>query len=272
MFYFEKNNAKIYYEVLGDKNSSESVVFLNGVMASTSSWSEQVKAFEKLGYKIILHDFIGQLKSDKIKDTYSFSDHARDLRDLLDYLKVESANLIGTSYGGEVAMKFAILYPQYVDSLSIIDSVSETDELMDAFIDSWVIAAEKLDGEDFFNVMAPSIYGNSFMKNNKEFLSSRAKNMNSIPKSYFKGQIKLYETFKNDVYMTDELHKIKAPTMIICGEEDYLKRKKFSEIIHKNIDNSQYITIPDSGHVTIFEKAKEVNAILTGFIITNEIE
>lgn len=270
MSYFEKNNTKIYYEVLGDRYSSECVVFLNGVMASTNSWSNQIEAFENLGYKIILHDFVGQLKSDKIKDSYTFSEHAKDLKDLLDYLKVENANLIGTSYGGEVAMKFSILYPEYVNSLSIIDSVSETDELMDAFIDSWIIAAEKLDGEDFFNVMAPSIYGNNFMKNNKEFLALRAKNMNSIDESYFKGQIKLYETFKNDVYMTDELHKIKAPTMVICGEEDYLKRKRFSEIIHKNIENSQYVTIPDSGHVTIFEKVKEINSILVGFIISNE--
>lgn len=270
MAYFENNGAKIFYDILGDKNSSKNVVFLNGVMASTNSWSAQVDTFKELGYKIIVHDFIGQLKSDKIKETYSFAEHAKDLKDLLDYLKITSANLIGTSYGGEVAMKFSVLYPSYVKTLNIIDSVSEIDDLMESFIDSWIIAAKKLKGEDFFNIMAPSIYGNDYMKNNKEFLKDRAKNMDTLPKSYFEGQIKLYETFKNDVFMTDEIDKIKAPTMIICGEKDYLKRKKFSKMIHEKIENSQYVTIPDSGHVSIFEKAKEVNTILAGFILLNE--
>ena len=53
---FTINGVELYYEVTGDLASKEAIVFLNGVMASTTSWVYQVELFKKLGYKILLHD------------------------------------------------------------------------------------------------------------------------------------------------------------------------------------------------------------------------
>jgi 3-oxoadipate enol-lactonase len=53
----------------------------------------------------------------------------------------------------------------------------------------------------------------------------------------------------------------------VLGSEDLLKRPKFSKIIHDNIKNSEYVIIPECGHVAIFEKVEEVKSILLGFIL-----
>ena len=259
--------VNLFYEVFGKESSEKTVVFLNGVMASTNSWYNIANVFEALDFKVVLHDFKGQLKSDKPPGPYTFKEHAEETKAILKHLKIQKAHLIGTSYGGEVAMKFAGLYPEKVESISIIDSVSELDGIMEYLIDSWIVSAASRNGEDFFKTMVPSIYGNSFIHENKEFLEERAKAMNKIPEDYFRGQIDLYNTFKNDVYMTQELKNIKCPAMIICGSEDILKRPKFSKIIHDNIKNSEYVIIPDCGHVAIFEKEEEIKSILLGFIL-----
>jgi len=261
------NGADLFYEVLGNESSEKTVVFLNGVMASTNSWYNIAKVFEALDFKVVLLDFKGQLRSDKPQGPYTFKEHCEETKAILEHLKIDKAHLIGTSYGGEVAMKFAILYPELTESISVIDSVSELDGILEYFVNSWKVAAVSGNGEEFFNVLVPSIYGNTFIKDNKEFLKERAKAMNSVPADYFKGQIELYNTFNNDVYMTNELKNIKCPAMIICGSEDLLKRPKFSKIIRDNIMNSEYVTIPDSGHVAIFEKEEEVKSILLGFIL-----
>jgi len=100
-------------------------------------------------------------------------------------------------------------------------------------------------------------------------LVKRAEGTASMPKDYFIGQVYLYETFLNDVYMTNELNKIQCPTAIVCGEKDILKPRKFSEIIANNISNSELTVIPDCGHVAIFEKPQELLSLSLGFLLKN---
>jgi len=260
------NGVNLYYELLGEKNTLGTVAFFNGVMATTNSWVYQVPLFLKLGYQILLHDFKGQLKSDKPVGPYTFKDHAIEAKALMDELGIKKVHLIGTSYGGEVAMKFAILYPEYVKSISIIDSVSELDDNLKWMVQGWKNLA-KGDPVDFFWGMAPSIYGNTFLKNNRETLEKRAQTLTKVPNDYFTGQIYLYDTFINDVFMTDELNQILCPALVVCGEDDILKKPKFSKIIANKIPNSEYALIPDCGHVTIFEKPNILNSLLLGFVV-----
>ena len=266
MDFINKDGKRISYTVLNEESKNEVLVFLNGVMASTSSWVNQYEVLAKMGYKIILHDFIGQLKSDKFEGVYSFQKHAEDLDQLLQLIAVEKVHLIGTSYGGEVAMKYATIYPQKVSSIIVIDSVSELDDTLIRSVEEWIDLASTYEGETFFYGMMPSIYGYNYIKNNKEFLSSRAKAMNKIPNDYFDGQIGLYKTFIQDVTMTKELHKIICPALIVCGKDDTLKPVRFSEIIQQNIKDSELIVIPDCGHVTIFEQPERLNEEIIRFL------
>jgi 3-oxoadipate enol-lactonase len=261
------NGLNIFYEEKGNPKSENVVFFLNGVMASTSSWNFQVPVFEKLGFRIILHDFRGQLRSDKPEGVYSFKQHADDTIELMNYLNIDQAHMIGTSYGGEVALKLAVDHPAQVKSISLIDSVSELDEVLKGFVYGWIDAAKAKEGERFFKLMMPTIYSDTFIRNNGEMLEKRTIAMKQIDPSYFDGQISLYKTFLEDVTMTQALHTISCPTLIICGENDILKPRKFSKIIHDEIKGSEYLIIPDCGHVTIFEKPNELNSAILGFVM-----
>jgi 3-oxoadipate enol-lactonase len=263
------SNVKLYYEDLGDPNSTEVVVFFNGVMASTNSWEYIYPTFLDKGFRVILHDFKGQLKSDKPEGPYTFEEHAREARGLLESLGVQKAHIVGTSYGGEVAMKYAILFPEMVKTISIIDSVSELDEVLKGFVLSWKVLCDTNDGTVFFNGMAPSIYGPVFMEKEREFLENRALAFGKVPSDYFTGQKYLYDTFVNDVTMTDDLKKINCPALILCGDDDILKKQKFSKLIAEQIPSSEYLLIPDCGHVAILEKPRELSSAILGFISKN---
>jgi 3-oxoadipate enol-lactonase len=268
---FSHPPVDLFYEIKGNPDSSNTVLFLNGVMASTSSWVNQLPPFQSAGFKIVLHDFRGQLKSSKPQGPYTFAQHAQDVMALMDHLNIPSAHLIGTSYGGEVALRCALDFPTLVTSLSIIDSVSELDETLKSTVTEWKDAAATHHGETFFYRMMPSIYSPGFIEKNRDMLSQRAKAMNAVSLDYFDGQITLYETFLNDVTMTSELHRIHCPTLILCGELDTLKPLKFSAIMAQAIQGSEYLTIPDCGHVAIFEKPNELNSALLGFILKQTI-
>ncbi len=267
---FATGNVNLFYEVNGKKGAKTAIVYFNGVMASTNSWDFMWPVFEDHDFQIIRHDFRGQLKSDKPAGPYSFAMHAEDAKKLFEHLGVEQVHIIGTSYGGEVAMKFAMLYPEMTKSISIIDSVSELDEVLKGFIDSWMNLCDLKDGEKFFRGMAPSIYGNTFYTENKVMLDERAKAFSQVDDSYFEGQKILYQTFKDDVNMTDELKTIQCPALVIVGQDDLLKRVKFSDILAREIPNAEYIRIPEAGHVAIFEKYRELNSMIYGFVLKND--
>lgn len=268
MSIFEKDTVKLYYELRGKEDAKETVVFLNGVMASTNSWYALSKPLEELGYRVLLHDFKGQLKSDKPEGPYSFLDHAKELLALLDHLNIHKAHVIGTSYGGEVALRFATAFPERMDSMVVIDSTSELTGVCQGFVSSWIAPARAGDGEAFFNTLMPSIYGESFLKKEEAFLRKRAKATKDIGEDYLHGQVILYETFLQDVAMDlSDLQKITTPTLVICGEQDILKTPKESLRIHQGIQDSEYVLLPDCGHVSIFEKPKEITTLLLGFLL-----
>ena len=264
---FMVNGTKLYYEIHGDPDGKETIAFLNGVMASTNSWELLYPIFERLGFRVVLHDFKGQLKSDKPAGPYTFAQHCAEAKALFEHLGVEKLHLVGTSYVGEVSMKFAILYPEMVKTISIIDSVSELDPVLKGFVLGWKILCDTGDGEAFFWGMAPSIYGPKFIEQNHEMLAHRAKAIKSNPNGYLEGQKILYDTFAQDVTMTDDLTKIQCPALIICGLDDILKPPKFSQILADTIPDAEYITLPDCGHVSIFEKPRELQSAISGFVL-----
>lgn len=271
MSIFKVNDIQLFYEEKGDPKSDKVIAFFNGVMASTNSWNLLWPIFVQLGYRVILHDFKGQLNSDKPKGPYTFDAHCYEADRLFDFLEVKTLHIIGTSYGGEIAMKYAMNYPERVKSITVIDSVSELDAVIINFVKGWSKLCDLYDGPTFFNGMLPSIYGANYLNENQAYLAQRANAMKEIQNDYFDGQKILYDTFLNEVEMTSDLYKIKCPSLIICGEDDLLKRPKFSRIIAENIDQSELIFIPDCGHVAIFEKPEELKSIILGFIIKNDL-
>ncbi len=257
----------MYVEVSGNVDSNTTVMFLNGVMASVSSWNDIKKPFEKLGFRVVCHDFVGQLKSNPLTSVYSFEMHAKDVIHIMDTLQISSAYLIGTSYGGEISIKLASLYPNRVDGMAVINSVSETDALMIATVNHWKKLCDIEDKEVFFWGMATSIYGVSYMEKFYDTMAIRAKAMNQLPASYFSSLKFLIDTFVKDANMTKELVNVKCPTLVICGEDDRLKPVKYSQIIAKSIVNSEFLLIVDCGHVTIFEQTETLVSALVGFFL-----
>ncbi|ODN29725.1 alpha/beta fold hydrolase [Fervidobacterium thailandense] len=265
------NGVRIFYELRGNPNSKEVVAFFNGVIASVGSWAQYVPVFEHMGFKILLHDFKGQLLSDKPAGPYTFKEHAAEARVLMEQLGIECVHLVGTSYGGEVALRFAIDYPEMVKTLCVIDSASELDRLMMSFIESWRTLALDGEPEKFYWGVVPTLYSSEYLAREFDTVKKRAELFKNVLQDYFYGQVQLYETFLTDLKLTPELHKIKCPTLVICGEKDILKPPKFSKIISDQIVGSEFVIVPDAGHVLIYEKPEVLKTLLVGFIFKHVV-
>ncbi|MBC7195130.1 MAG: alpha/beta hydrolase, partial [Caldisericia bacterium] len=225
------NETKIYYEIYGE---GETVAFLNGIFMSTQSFSNFLPLFS-INYQVLLHDFRGQWNSGKEGEKYSLELHSEDFYFLLKNLNIKKVNIVGVSYGGEVALKFATLYPEFVKSLIIISSVSEIDNELSEKIERWIEGAKTKNSQRFIDSWLKDVYSEKFLKKHEKFL--REKLNESLKNFNYESSIKLMESFlelKNNP-LTSHLNKIDSPTLIIAGEFDSLKPQKFSKIIHENI-------------------------------------
>jgi len=257
------NSINFNYELEGNGST---VVFINGLTMDLNGWYFQVQDFSKT-HQVLRYDCRGQGRSDKPDMEYSQFMHAQDLKDLMNKLDIQKAHLVGLSNGGMVAQHFAINFPDKVGALVLVDTCSYIDTLLDSIITLW-IRATQIGGSEFrYDVSIPFIFSEDFIKKNKETLlqmkivSSEINPPNAI--------IKLAEAcLKHNT--TDRLSEIKAPTLIIVGEEDTLIPVKYSKLLNEGISGSRLVIIKGSGHVPSIEKPGEFNRIVLNFLGEND--
>jgi len=253
---------KIYYEVYGE---GEPLVILNGIMMSTGSWSGFVDVFSSKN-KLVLVDFIDQGQSDKVEEQYSQELHVEILNELFNKLNLGKIHLLGISYGGEVAQRFALKYEEQLLSLILANTTSYTNEILKDIGDGWIYAAKTYDGSVFFKTTMPYVYSPEFYERNIQWLKEREKSFSvSLKAEWYEGFIRLVRSAE-DLNITEEIHKIKISTLIIGAEYDATTPLRYQEEIQKNILDSKLIVIKGSGHASMYEKPYEFVTAVCGFI------
>ena len=110
--FVETNGARVAYDVDG---GGEAVLLIHAGIANRSMWDGQVAAL-KDAYRVIRHDTrgFGETESDAV----SFSNRA-DIAAVLDEVGADSAHIVGLSRGGQIALDFALEFPDRVRSLTV---------------------------------------------------------------------------------------------------------------------------------------------------------
>ena len=254
----------IYYEVHGE---GEALVILNGIMMSTGSWTSFIDVFSE-NNKLILVDFIDQGRSDKMEECYSQDLHVEMLNELLENLKIEGVHLLGISYGGEVAQRFALKYGEKLLSLILANTTAYTNKLLKDVGEGWIHAASTYDGSKFFKATMPYIYSSEFYEKNILWLEDREKTFGeNTKKEWYEGFIRLVRSAE-DLDLREEIGDINTPTLIMSSEYDATTPERYQEELQRKIKDSKRITIKGSGHASMYEKPYEFAAAVLGFIHT----
>lgn len=109
------------YITIGNKKN-QAVVFLHGWGGSIASWGLIPARIAGFGFFSIVVDFAGFGESEEPSFPYAVNDYVDELKELLNQLGVESFILIGHSFGGRVAIKYASCYKDAVCKLVLVDS------------------------------------------------------------------------------------------------------------------------------------------------------
>ncbi|GEK91396.1 alpha/beta fold hydrolase [Alkalibacterium kapii] len=255
------NGKKLYYEVHGE---GKPLVILNGIMMSTTSWKEFIAPLSKIN-QLILVDFLDQGQSDKLTEAYTHKTQIEAIKELLDFLTSEPFHLFGISYGGEIALQFAINYPDSVERLLLFNTAAETSYWLEEVGNAWNKATH--DAEAYYLTTIPFIYSPLFFTENKAWMEERKKKLIPLFKepAFISSMIRLTNSSVN-FNVKNKLHLLKMPTLIAGAQYDFVTPFYQQEYLNKNIRNSELVYIPLSGHAIMYEKPHLFVSLIKGFI------
>jgi pimeloyl-ACP methyl ester carboxylesterase len=102
------------------------VVLLHSFLMDTTMWQPQVEAFGP-DYRLIAIDERGHGDT-PVNAPFDYWDVARDALAVLDALNIDAAAVVGTSQGGFVALRMALLAPERVTALAVLGTSGEAED------------------------------------------------------------------------------------------------------------------------------------------------
>lgn len=243
--------------------AGELVVMLHGVGGNRRNWFSQIAALEP-SFRAVAWDARGYGDSDNYVGAFGFGDVSNDLLRVLDHFGAERAHLIGLSMGGNIAMDFALRYPDRVASLVLADTdrgmrflPADSREEFLRLRETPILAGVALDE------MAGPILENLLGPDAKP--EARREMSDSIRCLHRESYVKaIRATIEFDV--TETLGAVTAPTLVIVGREDRLIPMRDAEAIARDIKGSTLIVIEKAGHLTNLEQAAIFNAAIRRFL------
>lgn len=230
--YANVNDIKQYYQVTG---SGTPVVLLHGGYDDADMWNIHtwLLAFH---YKVIVLDSRGHGRSERGNLPLTYEQMANDTLTLLDQLNIPNAHFVGWSDGAVIASQIAAQHPERVNKLMLFGAAYQADSYVDAF-------ALLLSTPELFLPFIDSLY-------KKRYLT-----LNPHPELWSQFQADLYSLWLSPCYFADQpystclngLQSINAPTMVVAGDLEIIKRAH-TQAIAASIPQAQLKIVPLASH------------------------
>src|SRR5215204_1187520 len=122
--FVQVDGARVHYQEFGD-TARPTIILIHGYTASLYVWKTVAPMLADAGFHVVALDLIGFGYSEKPKwFDYAISSQARIVARFMNRLGIGRATIVGSSYGGAVAATLALDYPERVEKLVLVDTVS----------------------------------------------------------------------------------------------------------------------------------------------------
>jgi len=252
----------MYYVIHG---SGEPVVLLHGAFMTisnnwTASWgnasTDWIAELSKTR-KVIAVEMQGHGRTADIKRDLTYENLADDVAELLDYLKVPSADIIGYSLGGGVAMQCAIRHPEKVRKVVSISAPFRQDGMVKEGLDA------------FPNLTAEAFKGSPIEIEYKKLSPTPDKFADLV------NHIKATALRPYD-FGSDKLKATKAPMFFIHGDADGVRLDHIAEMyrlkggdVHGDLrphPDSRLAILPNTTHVTLMDRMTTIVPMINDFL------
>jgi pimeloyl-ACP methyl ester carboxylesterase len=252
--YATVNGIKVYYEVYGE---GKPIVLLHGAFYTIEmNWGQLIPELSKTR-KVIAIEMQGHGHTPFSDRKLDIATLASDVAGVMDYLKVDSADVAGYSMGGSVAYQLTIQYPKRVRKLVIISSTYKTS--------GWLSVVNS-----GFKNFKPEFFDNTPIK--------AAYDASAPDKTKWKKFLQQMIDFAGVPFDCGDsnIAKITSPVLLISGDNDGLDKIELMKTYQllgggvsadlEPMPKSHLAIIPSQGHVTLMMQTKTILGYLDDFL------
>jgi 3-oxoadipate enol-lactonase len=257
------NGARLWYEAHGA--GGETVIFGHGLLWSGHMFAQQIDVLRQ-HYRCISFDWRGQGQSEVTRTGYDMETLYADTLALIDALGVKVCHFVGLSMGGFIGMRLAARRPDMITSLILLGTSADPEPAANVpkyrmlnLIGRWL---------GFGLVASPVMrimFGQKFLSDSAR-LGLRQEWRQRLLANHRIGITRATTGVIARPGIYDEIHTIKAPTLILVGDQDVATPPSVAQRIHARIPHSQLAIIPGAGHTSTIEEPEAVNAAILAFL------
>lgn len=252
--YAPVNGIKVYYEVYGE---GRPVVLLHGAFYTIDmNWGQLIPELSKTR-KVIAIEMQGHGHTPFSERKLSITSFASDVEGVMDYLKIDSADVVGYSMVGSVAYQFAVQNPKRLRNLVIISSTYKSS--------GWLPVVNS-----GFENFKPEFFDNTPLKTGYDAVAPDKTKWRKFLEQMF--------AFAQESFNVGDsnIAKISSPVLIISGDNDGLDKielMKTYELLGGGVSadlqpmpKSQLAIVPSQGHVSLMMQTTTILNYLNNFL------
>ncbi|HEY9846196.1 MAG TPA: alpha/beta fold hydrolase [Candidatus Caenarcaniphilales bacterium] len=254
-------------------NQGKPVILLHGLGSCVETWTYTIGALAH-SHRVYAVDLVGCGRSDKPSITYSLVEQAHFIKTFIDTFNLNRVSLVGNSMGGGVGLQFALLFPEAVEKLVLVDSLGLGQEI------NLILRLASLPfvkplfqpsriGTAFF--LKQVVYDASIITDDWVNVFYQIYTLPGAPEA-LQSQVKSLIDFwgvHSEVYrqIVDHLALINTPTLVVWGQQDPVLPVAHAQVAANLLQNAQLHILGQCGHWAQVERPKEFNSLVVEFLL-----
>ncbi len=242
---------------LESTDDAPTFVLLHGSLFNAFTWNEVMDFFSERG-QVVAYDQIPYGLSEKLvagdwteRNPYTFEAAVDQLFLFLDALDVNNVVLVGSSYGGTLAVQAALAQPERVEALVLVDAAVYVQEEMPA----WLFELPQM------RRLGP-LFARQFGQNeafirqtylNPDQISDERMTLTTIHTQVEDWDVAFWEYLRvwgvDTPDLAARIPEIQQPALVITGDSDAIVPVTDSQRLDSELPNSELVILPSCGHV-----------------------
>ena len=231
-------NARVRYEVLGE---GDPIILVHGLSGSMRWWRRNVQALAR-DHRVYLVDLPGFGTMSRVRTRFALVNVAQWLLAWMEAVNIQRAHFVGHSMGGYICIWIAAHRPEVVLHLVLVSPA-----VLSYIHTIWgyarpLLTAIRYVKRGFFPILAyDALRAGPFT------LLRAAHDLLSVDAE-------------------EDITKIKAPTLLIWGENDTLVPPSVGQILRTKIATSHLVILKNASHVSMYDQPQQFNQEVEAFL------
>ncbi len=257
------NDFNMFYQEAGQ---GEPLFLVPGFSANHHMWDNIVPMLTDK-FRVIQIDNRGSGLSDVPAESFSIERLADDIATLAEHLQIKQAFFVGSSMGGAIVQTLAVRYPHLTKAIVLSNTFCKTDFRFNLYLDVAykIQASNALDIDDFNQLRLVWPFGEAFVKQNFNDLLTFAKQDLPFTLAGYQKQCEALERFDSTTWANN----IKAPTLIMGGEDDLIVLPRLTHTLARCIPHAKVHMFDKVGHLPSLEVPEAFVDLVRRFLATD---